>query len=279
MLYRGMDRAALDAAYTTSASIPNVDGWRQGWLDRSAAFRKTHQGKIGIPYTKDPTPQLDFFPAENPKAPTVMFLHGGYWQRNSKDTFSFVAEGFLAHGFNAAIVGYTLAPHKRLPQIVAEVGEAATWLHKNLGSLGADPEKLYMTGWSAGGHLAAMNMAHPAIKGALAVSGLYDMEPIRLGSVNDVMGLDEAEARSVEPMSHIPTKAPPLIVSAGGGELPEFRRQATDYAAACKAKGLKVRYIEPTGCHHYSALDELAKPEGQLAKAFAKLVKTGSLEE
>ena len=150
-VYRGMDRAALDAAYRASLSIPDVDRWRNGWVERSEHFRRRHRGQLDLPYGDAPRTKLDFFPADAPGAPTVMFIHGGYWRRNSKDNFSFVAAGPLAHGFNVAVLSHTLAPEARMDRIVGEVAGAASWLAAHLGRLDGDPNRLYAAGWSAGG--------------------------------------------------------------------------------------------------------------------------------
>ena len=270
-LYRGMDRATLDAAYRAAASIPDVESWRLGWVERSERFRRDHQGQLNLPYGAAPRAKLDFFPAAKRRAPTVMFMHGGYWYRNSKDNFSFAAAGPYAHGFNVAVVGYSLAPEARMDQIVREIGEAATWLAANLARLGGDPGSLFAMGWSAGGHLVAMNIAHPAIKGGVSVSGIYDLEPMRLGELNAELHLDEAEARRNSPLLHIPTRAPHLVVGVGGAELPEFRRQASEFFAAWQGRGLPGTFIELPNCHHYLALEEVAKPDGLATAALRRL--------
>jgi arylformamidase len=109
---------------------------------------------------------------------------------HAKEGFSFVAEGPLAHGFRVAVAGYTLAPEATMDGIVREARTALRWLHQRLATLGGDPARLYVSGWSAGGHLAAMLMDEPLVAGGLAISGLFDLEPIRLCYLNEKLGLD-----------------------------------------------------------------------------------------
>jgi arylformamidase len=119
-----------------------------------------------------------------------MFIHGGYWQRNDKEEYAFVAEGPLARGINVAVVEYTLAPHARMDQIVGEIRRGVAWLTEHLREYGADPARIYVCGHSAGGHLTAIATSLGAVKGGLAISGLYDLEPIRLNYLAKGSALD-----------------------------------------------------------------------------------------
>ena len=180
IVYRSMDRQTLDAAYNNSAAVAESDRYLADWLRRSEALRSRMPDHLNLVYGDAPRTKLDFFATKRPGAPTLLFFHGGYWQRNAKEGFSFIAEGLLAHGFNIAVAGYTLAPEATMDRMVREARTAMRWLHQNLATLGGDPTRLYVGGWSAGGHLAAMLMDEPLVAGGLAVSGLFDLEPIRL---------------------------------------------------------------------------------------------------
>jgi len=266
-LYRGMDRAALDAAYNNTAAIGQAarDRIAAGWQARSDALRAAHPEHLDLRYGAAERARLDVFACGRSGAPTLAFLHGGYWQMNAKEGFAFVAEGPLAHGVNVALIGYTLAPAARMDAIVEEVRQAVRFLAGRLPALGGGPSRLFLAGWSAGGHLAAAAMDEPDVAGGLAISGIYDLEPIRLGYLNEKLGLDADEARRNSPILHLPERAGPLVVAAGGGELPELRRQSAEYAAAWRAKGLPGAHVELPGLDHYGVIEELAHPEGQLA--------------
>jgi arylformamidase len=272
MLYRGMDRAALDAAYNNAAAVPDNARWKADWAGRSEAMRARHGGTIDLPYGTAPRQRLDLFLTGRDGAPTLIFIHGGYWQMNAKEPFAFVAEGPLAHGVNVASVGYTLAPEAGMDAIVGEIRDAIGWLAGNIAHHGGDPARLYVSGWSAGGHLAAMAMSDPRLKGGLAISGIFDLEPIRLSYLNDKLGLDAATARRNSPLLTLPPRAGKLLIAVGGDELPELQRQSQEYHAAWTAHGLDGALVPLPGHHHFSILEELARPGGKLTAAVRELV-------
>src|SRR5262245_21881509 len=151
VIYRGMDRAALDAAYNNGAAVADSPDYLTRWRDRSSLVRMRGNAVLDLRYGARLRAALDFFSSGDPKAPLFVFIHGGYWQRNEKETFSFVAEGPMARGIDVAVVGYTLAPEARLSEIVAEIREALTYLDRRADELGFDRERIFVGGWSAGG--------------------------------------------------------------------------------------------------------------------------------
>ena len=265
------EREALDRALDTSGTVSNIEEIRQSWLDRSNALRQQCAFLADLAYGTTSRARLDFYPASAAPAPTLMFFHGGFWRRNSKEDFAFVAQGALARGFNVAIVGYTLAPHAKLGEIVREAYAAATWLQDNLDAMGQDSRCLYAAGWSAGAHLASMIIDHPAIKGALGASGIYELDPIERSSFNDAIRLDDDDVRRYSPIRRLPREAPPLIVAFGQDELPEFRRQSTAYFQAWRSANLPGRLVELPACHHYATLEQFARADSILMDALHDL--------
>ncbi len=273
-LYRGMDRAALDAAYDNGAAIGGVPGRERMVADftaRSAALVAKHRPNADLRYGDRPRNRIDYF-AAGKGAPTLAFIHGGYWRATDKEMYSFVAEGPLANGISVANIEYTLAPAVSFEQIVAEIKQAIVWLRANLARLGGDPDRLILSGHSAGGHLTAMAMTEKGVRAGLAISGVFDLEPIRLGQINETLALDEVIARRNSPQFNLPAKAPPLVVAVGSGELAEFVRQSREYHAAWAAKGLPGRYVETSGHNHFTVLNELASLDGRLTAALVDLV-------
>ncbi|HWK46931.1 MAG TPA: alpha/beta hydrolase [Stellaceae bacterium] len=271
-LYRGMDRAALDAAYNNGRAVATSPLILGDWRARSAAFRAARPQHLDLRYGPAERNRLDFFSAGAADAATLVFIHGGYWQRNAKEDFAFLAAGPLAHGINVALPGYTLAPTARLDDIVGEIRASLATIADPLTRLGTNPARIYVAGWSAGGHLAASMMTEPAVAGGLAISGIFDLEPIRLCYLNDKLALDEAEARRNSPLLQLPERAPRLLIAVGGGELPELRRQSSEYASAWAEAGLDVGFVELGNHNHFTILEELAAPDGKLTNLVCDLV-------
>ncbi len=205
------------------------------------------------------------------RAPTLAYIHGGYWQMNDKEPYAFLGEGLRVAGFNLVLIEYTLAPAARMDQIVDEVRRAVVWVIDHAPELGGDPARVYVSGHSAGGHLTAMAMTESRLAGAVAISGIYDLEPIRLNYLNEKLGLDPAEAERNSPMRHLPRRAAPLVVTVGLGELPELVRQSQEYAAAWQGRGLRGRYLPVPTHDHFSILEELAQPNGTILEALREM--------
>jgi arylformamidase len=251
-----MDKAALDAGYNNSAAVANSAQIVARWQKRSDALKADFPASLELRYGSAERNRIDYFEAKR-GAPLLVFIHGGYWQMRAKENFAFVAAGPLAHGVNVALAGYTLAPEKTLDAIVAEIFSALDFLAQSHGSI-------HVSGWSAGGHLTALAMAHPAVKGGLAISGIYDLEPIRLSYLNEKLGLDAEAARRNSPLLHLPRKSPPLYLAYGKAELPELQRQSEQFGAARREAGLPGKVAPLDGHDHFSILEELALPGGAL---------------
>lgn len=269
-LYRGMDRAALDAAYNNRNAVASYPAIAAERVKRSARVRESRKFHADLKYGGSGRERLDIFPAARGGAPVLAFIHGGYWQSNDKEASSFLVEGPLAHGFSVALIEYTLAPEAGIERIVGEVGRAVDWLAGHAGDFGADPSRIFVSGHSAGGHLTAMMLGKPSVAGALAISGLYDLEPIRLCYLNEKLGLTEASAHRHSPLKHLPPRHAPVAVAVGAAELPELVRQSTEYAAALGAPLLALRDHD-----HFSVLEELARPEGALCRELVALAGRG----
>ncbi len=274
LLYRGMDRATLDAAYNNTAAVADSAEWLARWRERSALLRgaASQARRNDISYGARPRARLDYFQAGGRQAPLFVFIHGGYWQRNDKDMFAFVADGPRAHGIDVAVVGYTLAPDARLGEIVEEINTALSFLAANADDLGFDRERLYVGGWSAGGHLTAVASVHPACRGGIPISGIFDLAPIALNYLNEKLRLDASDIETLSPLRVLPDRLPPLRMFVGRNEMPELKRQSVSYAEAARQRGLPVQLTTLAGHHHYSILDEIARPDGAVTRALSELI-------
>ncbi len=269
--YRGMDQSALDAAYNNSAAITESAALVASWAERSAILRREHPTLLNQAYGPAPRQKIDLFRCGAAGAPCFLFIHGGYWQRNAKEGFSIMAQGPLALGFDVAVVGYTLAPEARLTAIVGEIAAAIAWLAQRGPDLGLDLAKLIVGGWSAGGHLTASAMGLKGVDAGLSVSGVFELEPIRLTYLNEKLGLDEAEAAAMSPLRHLPPHAGPLTIAYGGAELPELRRQSEAFAEAWTEAGLMGELLALPRENHFTILDHLIDPKGALCRALCDL--------
>jgi arylformamidase len=260
--WRTLSRADRDRAYNNAEAVPGSAGIMAEFEERSAAMRAAHPEYLDLAYGPRPRNRIDLIPAGQ-DAPVLVFIHGGYWQMRSKETFTFAASGPLAHGIGMALVGYTLAPDATLDEMTAEIRAALDFLGAESPRLGGNPSKLWISGWSAGGHLAAMTLDHPLVRGGLAISGIYDLEPIRHIYVNDKLGLDESGTRRNSPVL-LPQSGKRLEIAVGGDELPRMRQQSADFARIRAAQGLPGSFHELPGENHFTIMEQLASPEGRL---------------
>jgi len=272
-VYRDFDQAALDAAYNNTAHVGQArrDAYVAAWARRSDELRGQLEHKRNIPYGPSPREVLDWVPCGRPGAPTFAFIHGGYWQWNDKESSFQIAGGVIPHGINFANIEYTLAPAKRMSDICQEIRRVTDWLLYHLGQLGGDPGRLYVGGHSAGGHLTAVALSNSRVAGGMPISGLFDLEPIRLSYLNQPLGMDMMEARRNSPIHAFPASAGRLLVTVGGGELSELQRQSVDYYAAWRAAGLSAEFVPMPNHDHFSIIEDLANPKGALVAALSRL--------
>ena len=269
-VYRDFSQAELDAAYNNRAVAPRLTEIKADWDRRSLALYASARVTRDLAYGSGARQRLDFFHARTQGRPTLAFFHGGYWQWNEKEPHAFIAEGMLAHDINVALVEYTLAPQASMRQIVAEIRASVAWLAARLRTeLGAGAG-LVVSGHSAGGHLTAIAAGQPGVTAALPISGLFDLEPIRLSFLNQPLEMNKEEASTNSPC-HLPLPAVPTTVAVGAAELPELVRQSREYAAQLVAAGRPAQVLVTPGDDHFSILEQLARPDGALAQEALRL--------
>lgn len=217
-----------------------------------------HECRIDVSFGSKPGEKLDIWPGRG-GSPILLFIHGGYWRAFDKNMFRFVAERFVEAGACVVLNNYDLCPNVGMDEIARQNRQALAWIYRNASAMGGDPGRIHVTGHSAGGHLTAMLMStdwadyglpFDAINGAVPVSGLFDLEPLRLSYLNADLRMDAEVARRNSPMYHLPKCMPPTVVAVGGGETDEFRRQSMIYTVACRAAGFQVSYLEVGNFDH-----------------------------
>ena len=236
VLYRGYDRAGLDAQYDNRAKVPGFEKYNARRATLSDEARGAYDCRLDVAYGPSEAERLDVFPAGR-QAPVQVFFHGGYWMRHDKRDYDFIAGAFVPAGAAFVNVGYGLVPSVSLDELVRQCRAALAWVWRNADSFGADRTRIFASGNSAGGHLAAMMAATdwpafeadlPAdlITGTCAISGIYDLEPIRLCFLNDTLGVGPGEVARLSPIALEPRGAGPTLLAVGDQEGPEFVRQA-----------------------------------------------------
>jgi len=268
--WRGMNQEDRDRGLNNGVAVAGSADIVAGWERRSAEMRGRYFDHLDLRYGPRERNRIDFLKSAE-KGPTLVFIHGGYWQQRSKEIFTLFAGGPMGHGINVALIGYTLAPDATLDEIVAEIHEGIDFLADKLPALGGDASRIVVSGWSAGGHLTAMALSHPHVKAGMAISGIYDLEPIRHSYLNVKLGLDEAMSRRNSPLMHAGGAMKPLSLVVGNAELPLLRKQTADFACHRAKYGLPVTYEEIPGADHFTIMNEMVSPTGQITTLIRQL--------
>lgn len=274
-IFRNMTRAELDIAYNNVKAEPDFARLMARYQKSSRVFYEIFAVERDIAYGSASRQRFDWVSCGHPTAPTFVFIHGGYWQNYTKEDLAFVALGPIARGFNVVLAEYTLAPQASMTQIVGEIGSLLHHLAASDSAAGFGGRPVCMCGHSAGGQLAALHRSHAAVDVTVAVSGLFDLEPISLSWLNDKLKLTATEIAEYSPQRHIGRETP-TIVSVGSAELPELVRHSTEYAEACRVNGEVATYLALEGRTHFAILKDIGTPNSAILEAVAKTI--GSVE-
>ena len=279
-VYADFDQSTLDREYSPSSLIENLDVYLDEYKRASKAAKDEALARstvdLDLRYGPGEEETLDLFkPAASEPAPLHVFIHGGYWQLLSKDESCFAAPMFQKHGSYFAALNYTLAPRQSLPGIVEETRRAIAWLFQQAEQRGFDRDRIYLSGHSAGAHLAMMmlvtdwpglGLPEDVIKGVCAISGVYDLEPVRLSCVNDVVGMNADEAKRNSPVLHPITNRCPVIFTYGHNETGEFKRQTDDYGDVLREAGIPVTLSEIADRDHFDVILDLTDADTWLSR-------------
>jgi arylformamidase len=277
-LFRGYDRTALDREYNNREKVADAAAWLARYASESERARKELASRLDVPYGPHAGETLDLFlTSRRGPAPVHVFIHGGYWHRLDKADFSFVARAFQPAAAVVVVMNYALIPTVDLDELVRQCRAGLAWLYRHAESFGGDPARITISGHSAGGHLVAMLMATDwkafdglppdVVKAGCGISGLYDLEPIRLCYLNEILALTPEQARRNSPVHLGPERAGPLLLAVGGDEGPEYHRQSNDLAAAWRRHGLRCDVLDMSGLNHFSIAGQLNTPSSPLSRA------------
>jgi arylformamidase len=281
-VYRDFSQGELDHQYDARGTATDGQKFRDFLSRESARAREELDCRLDMPYGAGADEVLDVFPAADPGSPIVYFIHGGYWRSSSQRDLDLFASTFVPAGCAYVSVNYSLAPHASIDEIVRQCRAGLRWTYENANDFGGDPDRIHVIGRSAGGHLAGMMLATdwqgdwglPAdvITGATAVSGLFDLEPVRLSNVNEWAQLDKDAAYRNSPVHHLPASGCPLILTWGEAETDEFKRQSDLYRVAWASRGYPCTAFELPGKHHYASMPDLMDRDSAMTRAvFAQI--------
>lgn len=270
-IYSSFDQATLDREYSPSSCVDDINVYILEYMRGSKESKDAaiEQGTClkDLAYGAGEDEKLDLFlPTNTAGAPLHVYIHGGYWQALSKNESSFAATMFQQHGSFFAAINYSLAPAVKLTEIVAQNRRAIAWLYHHSVRWGFDRDRIYVSGSSAGAHLTMMmlltdwtayGLPTDAIKGVCAVSGIYDLEPIRLSYVNEPLGMNRQEAAENSPMSQAVRNHCPIILAYGDNETREFKRQSNDYRDLLLKTNETVSFKEIKGRNHFDVILDL----------------------
>jgi len=266
-----LTREQRDLAYNNMVAVENAAQIQAARAAASAQFRAAHATKLDLPYGETERTKWDLFPAAEPTSPCMVFIHGGYWQRGSRDIVSVVAEGVRPLGWSVAFPGYDLTPHVTLTEIVAQIHQSLDWLAQHGPDHGiAGP--IIVVGHSAGGHLAAMALSHKAVKAGLAISGVFELGPLRDTPLNDALRLTDEEVAELSPL-RLPVVDKPMGIAYGTDELPALLEDARRLHARRGNAHAPGPLIPVVHANHLTILDELQAPDGLLTRAVLDLAR------
>jgi arylformamidase len=286
IVYRDMDQRTLDFQYNNRAHVTDPQRYLDWYKTRSEIARSRVRHVRSTAYGSLPEERLDIFspavPQEGQARPVVVFVHGGAWQHLDLACSSFAAEAVTSRGALYVALGFRRMPEAGSVDVMVEqVRRAIAWLWRNVESYGGDPRRLHLMGHSSGAHLSAMaigtdwprlyGLPNGLLRAAVLVSGIYDLEPVRLSFRNDILNLSRADDIRTSPCHNLPADGVPIVVAFGELETAEFKRQARDFADLWNRRFGSARLVELQGLNHYETIETFIDGKSRLSKVAFEL--------
>jgi len=289
-IYLDYDQAGLDAAYDQRVWAPNMDRV----LTRLRLNAKAALSRLGEPqrlaYGPTDAERLDLYRTDHTNGPIQIYIHGGAWRSSGGfGSAASIAEVFVRSGAHFIAPDYVLVQDARgsLFPMVDQVRRAVAWTYENAATFGGAPNRIYISGHSAGGHLAGVvlttdwdrdfGIPDDVVKGGLCSSGMFDLYPVSLSARREYVAFDVAMVEALSPLRHLEKIKAPVIVSYGTAESPEFQRQSQQFAAALTSAGKPVELIVGEGYNHFEILETLSNPFGLLGRAALSQIDLGAV--
>ena len=274
-----MDQQALDAAYDQRNAEANMRQVIGRMITNSEAARRRLGEPLRFAYGSKSIEGLDVYRAKVDLAPINIVFHGGGWRRGNARSYGFLANMFVHAGAHLLVPDFSSVEEfdGDLSELADQARRAVAWAYRNAGEFGGDAARLYVSGHSTGGHLAALvlttdwqadfDLPADAVKGGLCSSAVFDLRPVRLASYGSHIRFTDALELDMSPIRHVDKLNAPTIVSYGSLETREFVRQSRDFVSAAEAAGKNVQLIVGEGYNHIEIIETLANPYGVLGRA------------
>jgi arylformamidase len=286
LIWRDMDQKALDDAYDQDVYAPN----RPLIVARRIAASERARQILGPPervaYGASEYERLDIFRAPMANGPINLFIHGGAWRRNKGPDYHLQAEPLVragAHCLIADFINVEQAGGDLFP-MYEQVRRVIAWAWRNAEFFGGDRERVYISAHSSGSHLSACVLARgwreaglpqDFCRGALLLSGMYDLEAVRLSKRSSYVAFTDAMVEELSSQRYLDGMHTPLILAHGTQETPEFQRQTREFFAALRGAGKPAELIVGEAYNHFELLETLANPYGLAGRAMLRQMKLG----
>jgi arylformamidase len=278
-IWLDMDQRQLDDAYDQSKYAPNFEQVVKRYTSNSIAMRT----RVGEPkrFNYGPTPieQLEIYSTNRPNAPIHIHIHGGAWHQRPASDYAFPAEMLMNAGAHYVVPDFISVDEANgdLLPMLEQVRRSIAWTARNAKSFGGDAERIYLSGFSSGSHLAGvalltdwrkdLDLPDDVLKGAVLSSGMYDLKPVRLSARSRYVKFTDEMEENLSTQRHLARIRTPLVLAHGTFETPEFQRQTRDFASALKAANKPVQYLVNENYNHFEMMETFANPYGLLGRA------------
>lgn len=277
--YKGYSTDEMEYQYNPRESVPEYPDLAKRRAAQAKIVREMAKSWLNVSYGTSPREQLDIYAADPPGGAVLVYIHGGYWRSGSKEDNCNFAPTFTKRGATVVLIEYDLCPQVTVTDIVRQSRASIAWVYKNIVRYGGDPSKIFISGHSAGGHLTSMALANDwtkqgmpqdCIKGAVATSGVFDLDMVMKISVQEQVRMTQEVAKLNSPFENPPKVKCPLVVAVGGAEPKGWQQMSEDYFNYVNQQGMNVEYLIVPGANHYTMSEKLLDDTNPLTQAMIR---------